>query len=229
MRGAGKGWGSGAGPGTITGVETEAEVQPGPGGRPARAHSRGGSMCFSGRLFEQVEGISNTVNTGELDKTVRSYLSVRAALACTFRCAKTPANTVASGHERETGLNGWFTLFWFHLWFYCSLRWVFVLVLYPLLQPWHFQFIPSTNQSPQCSLGTHTHTHALCLLCQTTDHTTRFLHSSCTLRPVLQHPTNPRFRHIAATRPALPLPPGALTIKHYSSQSMSTTALLNSR
>ena len=159
MRGAGKGWGSGAGPGTITGVETEAEVQPGPGGRPARAHSRGGSMCFSGRLFEQVEGISNTVNTGELDKTVRSYLSVRAALACTFRCAKTPANTVASGHERETGLNGWFTLFWFHLWFYCSLRWVFVLVLYPLLQPWHFQFIPSTNQSPQCSLGTHTHTH----------------------------------------------------------------------
>lgn len=136
MRGAGKGWGSGAGPGTITGVETEAEVQPGPGGLPARAHRRGGGMCFSGRLFEQVEGISFTVNTGELDKTVRSYSSVRAALACTFRCAKTPANTVASGHERETWLNRWFSLLWFHLWFYCSLT-VCFLFFDPLLQACH--------------------------------------------------------------------------------------------
>lgn len=120
MCGAGKGWGSGAGPGTITAVETEAEVRPGPGGLPARAHRRGGGMCFSGRLFEQVEGISNTVNTGELDKTVRSYSSVRAALACTFRRTKTPANTVASGHERGTWLKPRIVLVVFHLWFYSS-------------------------------------------------------------------------------------------------------------
>lgn len=119
MCGAGGGWGSGAGPGTITAVETEAEVRPGPGGLPARAHGRGGGMCFSGRLFEQVEGISNTVNTGELDKTVRSYSSVRAALVCTFRRTKTPANTVASGHERGTWLSRRIVLLVFHLWF-CS-------------------------------------------------------------------------------------------------------------
>lgn len=192
-------------------------------------------MCFSGRLFEQVEGISGTVNTGELDKTVRSYSPVRAALACTFRCTKTPANTVASGHEGETWLNRRFML-WFHLWFYCLLRAFFFLFVSAItsvsyissLTTFRPQFLPPINHhSSSCS--TNTHTLILCLLCQTIDHTTGFLHSSCTLRPVLQHPTNPRFRHIAATRPALPLPPGALTIKHYSSQSMSTTALLNSR
>lgn len=69
-------------------------------------------MCFSGRLFEQVEGISNTVNTGELDKTVRSYSLVRADLVCTFRRMKTPANT---GHERETWLHPRIVLVVFHL------------------------------------------------------------------------------------------------------------------
>lgn len=82
-------------------METKAEVRPRPGGLPAPAHRRGGGLCFSGRLFEQVEGISNTVNTGELDKTVRAYSSVRAALACAFRRTKTPANTVASGREGD--------------------------------------------------------------------------------------------------------------------------------
>lgn len=234
MRGAGKGWGSGAGPGTITGVETEAEVQPGPGGLPARAHRRGGGMCFSGRLFEQVEGISNTVNTGELDKTVRSYSSVRAALACTFRCAKTPANTVASGHERETWLNRWLfvvvpplvlllvdRLFFVFLSTITSMSYISSLTTFklPFLPPinHHSTYLQSLSLSPSpFPLPNHWPYH-------------RFLHSSCTPRPVLQHPTNPRFRHITATRPALPLPPGALTIKHYSSQSMSTTALLNSR
>lgn len=76
MRGAGRGWGSGAGPGTITGVETEAEAHPGP--RDSQnMHIEEGEWCvFGGWLFEQVEGISNTVNTGELDKTVLSYSSV---------------------------------------------------------------------------------------------------------------------------------------------------------
>lgn len=121
MCGAGKGWGSGAGPGTITDVETEAEVQPGPGGHPARVRRRGGGMCFSGRLFEQVEGISNTVNTGELDKTVRSYSRFE-RLWRAHSDARRRQQTVASGHERETWLNRWFTLLWFHLWFYCLLR-----------------------------------------------------------------------------------------------------------
>lgn len=47
-----------------------------PWGLPAQAHGGGGGMCFLGWVFEQVEGISNTVNTGELDKTVLSYSSV---------------------------------------------------------------------------------------------------------------------------------------------------------
>lgn len=75
-----------------------------PQGLPAHAHGRGGWMSFLGWVFEQVEGISNTVNTGELDKTVLSYSSVWAALAYTFRHIKTPTrtNTGASGQKRET-------------------------------------------------------------------------------------------------------------------------------
>lgn len=76
MHGAGRGWGSGAGPGTITGVETKAEAQPGPRDSQRRHMEEGEGCVFWGWLFEQVEGISNTVNTGELDKTVLSYSSV---------------------------------------------------------------------------------------------------------------------------------------------------------
>lgn len=47
-----------------------------PQGLPAQAHGKGGGMYFLGWVFEQVEGISKTVNTGELDKTVLSYSSV---------------------------------------------------------------------------------------------------------------------------------------------------------
>lgn len=62
--------GSRAGPGPITGVETEAEAQPGPRDSRRRHMGKGEGCVFWGWLFEQVEGISNTVNTGELDKTV---------------------------------------------------------------------------------------------------------------------------------------------------------------
>lgn len=64
-----------------------------PQGLPAQAHGKGGGMYFLGWVFEQVEGISKTVNTGELDKTVLSYSSVWAALAYTFRNIKTPTHT----------------------------------------------------------------------------------------------------------------------------------------
>ena len=240
-------------------------------------------MCFLGWLFEQVEGISNTVNTGELDKTVLSYSSVWAALANTFRHIKTAAHTNigAPGQERET---------------YLRLNWTWVVDVLPLILPFVFPATGVTAISilPMSSVFKHfwcsssgiESANHLDFRCRTfswaesgflsllkiivhiriqvskfciwilfsTDHSyphlfTLFSFISLPLSPVpnhwpyspvfplflhtrlvLQHPINPCFRRIAATptRPALPLPPGALTIKHYSSQSMSTTALLNS-
>lgn len=75
-RRTGRGRGSDAGQGTITGAEAKAEVWTGP--RDAqRRRTHGGEGCvIRGRVFEQVEGISDTVNTAALDKTVLSYLSV---------------------------------------------------------------------------------------------------------------------------------------------------------
>lgn len=64
------GRGGRAGPGPITGVETVGTGTD----RPLGVVGVGGYFFpVRGWLFEQVEGISNTVNTGALDKTVRTF------------------------------------------------------------------------------------------------------------------------------------------------------------
>ena len=57
------------------------EAQAGPRDSQLRQMEKGEGAGLSGGwwgVFEQVEGISNTVNTGALDKTVLSYASVGA-------------------------------------------------------------------------------------------------------------------------------------------------------
>ena len=57
------------------------EAQAGPRDSQLRQMEKGEDAGLSGgfgRVFEQVEGISNTVNTGALDKTVLSCSSVGA-------------------------------------------------------------------------------------------------------------------------------------------------------
>lgn len=69
-------------PGPITGVETGRHRQAQPGPRGLRGWGILPPPPVRGWLFEQVEGISNTVNTGALDKTVRAFSSsAGAALA----------------------------------------------------------------------------------------------------------------------------------------------------
>lgn len=204
-----------------------------PRGTPGTGtQERGRDVFFGSGCLSRWRGLA-TLST--LESWIRLYARFErlwCARSDARRRQQTQSHQDTRGERGCTDGSRWLS---FTFWFYCSFGVCFSFVSQlqmcphlfpPSLTPLTPPCLPSINKNSTYLRSGHTHT---CLAAKLLTIPPVFFHSSCTLRPVLQHPTNPSFRHIAATRPAVPLPPGALTIKHYSSQSMSTTALLNSR